>query len=369
MKRLVSIIGFILGAIILSGCGDEISLNGNNPESPIVEGVVVKKVAPVEVQEYYTTSGTLHAKNTAVIAAKVMGEVKDIKVMEGDSVKKGDVLLLIHAPDMEARVDAAIESMGEADKGLKMSEENMLLMEKTFERFKKLHEEKAVTGQEFDEVNTKRQIAKLEYQMWQKKLGKSKAALSETEALRNYTIITSPINGLVVKKNIDKGSMTAPGMPLFIIEEPVYRVEAYVDEGMISSLKLGMAVEISIDALDINSTGNIAEIERNVDTASRTFKVKIDMGKGMKPLHGGLYATVKLPVNINLKLLIDADAVVKRGELRGVYTVNEDGLISLRLIKTGKIKDSMVEILSGLDTGDQIIVTGAEKAIDGGRIK
>jgi len=205
--------------------------------------------------------------------------------------------------------------------------------------------------------------------MWQKKLGKSKAALSETEALRNYTIITSPINGLVVKKNIDKGSMTAPGMPLFIIEEPVYRVEAYVDEGMISSLKLGMAVEISIDALDINSTGNIAEIERNVDTASRTFKVKIDMGKGMKPLHGGLYATVKLPVNINLKLLIDADAVVKRGELRGVYTVNEDGLISLRLIKTGKIKDSMVEILSGLDTGDQIIVTGAEKAIDGGRIK
>ena len=70
-----------------------------------------------------------------------------------------------------------------------------------------------------------------------------------------------------------------------------------------------------------------------------------------------------------LKLLIKTDAVVTRGELRGVYTVNEDGLISMRLVKTGKKKDGMVEILSGLDKGDQIIVNGVDNAVDGGRVR
>ncbi len=369
MKRFINIIGIIMGAIILSGCGDKISPGESNVESPMVEGVTVEKVVPVEVTEYYTTSGTVRAKNTSVIAAKVMGEVKDIKVIEGDSVRKGEVLLLIKSPDMEARVNAAKEALGAADKGLKMSKENLVLMEKTFERYKKLYEEKALTEQEFDEVKTKRQIAILEYEMRQKKLGRSKAVLSETEAFRDYTIISSPINGIVAEKNIDKGSMTAPGMPLFIIEEPVYRVEVYVDEGMISSLKLGMPVKILINALDIKSTGKIGEIVRQVDTTSRTIKVKIDMDKQIKSLHGGFYATVKFPVDINSKLLIKPDAVVTRGELRGVYTVNEDGLISLRLVKTGKKIDGMVEILSGLDTGDQVIVTGVDKAVDGGRVR
>ena len=369
MNRFISMIGFIMGALILSGCGDNIPPHENNDKGPIVEGVTVKKVMPVEVTEYYTTSGSIRSKNTAAVASRIMGEVKDIKVIAGDSVRKGDVLLLIRSPDMEARVNAAREAIREADKGLNMGKENLVLMEKTFERFKKLHEEKAVTEQEFDEVTSKRQIAMLDYEMRQKRLGRTKSALSEAEAFRDYSIITSPINGIVAEKNVEKGSMTAPGMPLFIIEEPVYRVEVFVDEGMISFLKPGMPVEILIDALDIKSTGKIGEIVHQVDPTSRTIKVKIDMDNSIKSLHGGFYATVRFPVDIYSKLLINKDAVVTRGELRGVYAVNEDGLISLRLVKTGKKNDGMVEILSGLDKGDQIIVYGVEKAVDGGRVR
>lgn len=369
MKRLIGMFIFILGMIILSGCGDKIKPGEHKIERPLVEGVVVEKLIPVEVTEFYEVSGTVRAINTSIIAAKVMGDVKDIKVKVSDNIRKGDVLLVINSPDIEARVEAAQEALGEANKGLKIAEENKGLMEKTFERFRKLYEGKAVTEQEFDEIKTKSQVAVLEYELSQKSLKRAEASLNEALAFKSYTIIKSPVNGIVAEKKIDRGSMTAPGMPLLIIEEPVYRVEVSVDEGMISHINMGMPVEIFIDALNVKTTGKVGEIVRRIDPGTRTFKVKINLKGSIKSLRGGFYSTVRIPVGKNPKLFINENSVVTRGELKGIYTVNEEGVITMRLVKSGKKKNGMMEILSGLTEGDRIIVKGVDKAVDGGRVR
>ena len=369
MRKLIIVGTLVLGLSVLYGCDEKVKPGEHEIQRPLVEGVGIEEVRLTELTDYYETSGTVMAVDTSIVSAKVMGVVKDIRAGVSDRVQKGDILLVIDAPDIQARVDAAQEALQEAEKGLRMAEESRNLMEKTFRRFKKLFEQKAVSGQEFDGIETKRNMAVLQYEMSERSLKRAGAAMKEAAAFRDYTIIRSPVNGVVAEKKIDKGSMTAPGMPLFIIEVPVYRVEVPVDEGMISSVEIGMPADVSIEALNMKTTGSIGEIVRRIDQLTRTFKIKIDIQQGAESLRGGIYATVKLAAGKKSGLLIDEAAIVRRGELYGVYTVNDKGVITMRLIKRGKKMDAMVEVLSGLDEGERIIVKGVEKAVDGGRVR
>jgi RND family efflux transporter MFP subunit len=369
MSNLVRIVIFTLIVAILSGCGEKIKPGEQKVERPLVEGVALEKVLPGKVTEFYDTSGTVKSRNTSIVSAKVTGTVNDIEVNVSDNVQKGDVLLVIRSPDIEARVKAASEALGEAGKALRMSEEHNALMEKTFKRFEKLYIEKAVSDQEFDEIKTKREIAALEYSLAQKSLKKAEAALEEAEAFRSYSIVRSPVNGIIADKKIDRGSMAMPGMPLVIIEELQYRVEAPVDESMISLITIGSPVEITIDALGIKTTGKVGEIVRTIDPATRTFMVKINVNEKVDLLRSGFYARTRFPVARQSKLFINEKAVVTRGELKCVYEVDDSGVIRLRILKTGKKHNGRIEVLSGLHGGERIIVNGVDKAVDGGRIR
>ncbi|UCH79846.1 MAG: efflux RND transporter periplasmic adaptor subunit [Nitrospiraceae bacterium] len=369
MSYLVRVIGFIISVIMVSGCGENNIPGEHKVEHPVVQGAVVKKLTPVEVTEFHESSGTVRSVNTSVIAAKVMGEISDIKVNVSDSVRKGDLLLVIKSPDIDARIRAASEALGEAEKALDMAHEQKTLMEKTFSRFKELYTEKAVSEQEFDEIRTKRDVAILEYELSQNSLKKAQAALEEAEAFSDYITIRSPVNGIIADKHIDIGSMAAPGMPLIIIEENTYRIETTVDEGMFALMKVGMPVKIFIDSLGLEKQGTVGEIVHQIDPATRSFTVKIDIKESSKLMRGGFYSRVRFPVGKKTTLYIDEQALITRGELKGVYTVDDEGLITLRIIKIGKKEDGLYEVLSGLNPGERIIVEGVEHAVDGGSIR
>ncbi|MDH4028757.1 MAG: efflux RND transporter periplasmic adaptor subunit [Nitrospirota bacterium] len=369
MKRRTAISVFLILTAVLAGCGDKIQPGEHKVVRPVVEGVVVEELTPVMEDDYYEASGTLKARTTSIISSKIMGEVKEIKVTIGDRVKKGDLLLVIYSPDIEAKHGAAQEALGEAEKGLSIAANNRDLSAKTFDRYGKLYEGKVITDQEFDEIRSRRENAELRYQSAQSALKKARAMLDEAEAFRNYALIRSPLTGTIAEKNIDTGSMAVPGAQLFMVEESAYRVEASVDEGLISHVRTGSPVSVSIDALGLRATGTVGEIVRQIDQMTRSFLVKIDVKDASGSLRGGLYARASFPVGEKEFLLVREDAVVRRGELNGVYTVNADGIIVFRLVKTGKTRDGKVEILSGLNKGERIIVSGVDRAVDGGIVK
>ncbi len=370
MKQKFIVYGLLLVSIALfSGCK-----NSSGPDEHVVvreavEGVTVTEVKKVEATDYYESSGTLKAENTSFVSSMIMGEVKKISVNVGDRVSKGDVMLEIHSPDIEAKLEAARESLLEAEEGLSIAENNRDLAEKTFERFSKLYEGKAITEQEFDEVKTKRDVALLRYKGAQSANKRAAASLNEAEAFRNYMIIKSPLKGTVAEKKIDIGSMAVPGMPLFIVEGDIYRVEASVDERLLSSIKINSPVDIFIDSMNIKIKGRVGEIVRRIDPNTRSFIVKVDVKEASGLLRGGLYARAGIPVGKKQYIVVATGAIVKRGELKAVYTVNSEEVVLLRLIKTGKIMNGMTEVLSGLSEGDRIITDGVEKAIDGGVLK
>ncbi len=345
----------------------------SEPESvkrqrPVVTDVKTEVVKTTEIPQTYEVTATVRSANTSMVSAKLMGTVTEIMVKTGERVKKNDVLLKISSPEIQARLKQAKDGLQQAQEAYEMAKRNLTLMEKTYKRFKALLDEKAVSQQEFDEVKTKYDVAKIELKRAQSAVKMARARVKEAEAFNAYTIIRSPVSGRVAEKKIDVGSMTAPGMPLFIIEEPRYRVEVSVDEGLLKYIKKGMPLSISIESLGINTTGTVEEISHQIDPATRTFKVKIGL-KHIKGLMGGQFARVIIPVGVKKQLLVPAKAIIYRGQLTGVYVVDDKGIVSLRFVRLGKQVDDKVEVLSGLNPGERIVTDGVERLQDGAVIK
>jgi RND family efflux transporter MFP subunit len=344
---------FIVIMLLIAGCRDKVSPGTAEVKHIPVSGVTIVELKLSPIDDYYETSGTVKAKNVGVIASKIMGSVTSVVVQEGQRVGQGQTLLTIDDSDIVQRVSAA-RSMVESAKQQKQ------LADVTFSRFAKLYEEKALSRQEFDQVETKKKIAESE-------LDRAKAMLREAEAFQGYAHVRAPFTGVVTGKKIDTGSMALPGMQLLTVEDTsAFLVEAAVDEKLSASLKAGTPVVLVIDALNQTIQGKVSEVVPAVDPMSRTFIVKIALsGTGLKT---GLYAKVRIPTGSRDVLTVPAAAVVEKGQLTGVYTVDSKGVISYRLVRIGKHFGNNIEVLSGINPGDKAIIAGMDKAVDGGII-
>jgi RND family efflux transporter MFP subunit len=180
--------------------------------------------------------------------------------------------------------------------------------------------------------------------------------------------VTSPIRGLVTEKRTEAGSMAVPGMPLLTVESAAaFQAEIAVDESLSGRLKIGAPVFVSIEALNRQTTGKITEILPAVDPLSRSFTAKVSVsGPGLRT---GLYANVRIPKGKKQVLLAPRAAIVEKGQLTGVYAVDGQGIVTYRLVRTGREYDGRLEVLSGLKPDDRIIVGGMEKAVDGGVVE
>jgi len=280
-----------------------------------------------------------------------MGTVTSVRVREGDRVSAGQVLVTVDDRDAAQRLRAA-------EKAAEVAQHSKSLSEVTYGRYKTLYDEKALTRQELDQIETQKKVAEAEYE-------RALAGLAEAKVALGFAQITSPVSGVVVDRKIDPGSMAAPGVPLLTVEDSSsFTIDIFVDEHLSGRLHKGAAVDLFVSAVPQQPKGRIIEIVPAVDPASRTFLVKVEAsGPGLKSGH---YAKVRIPAGKREALVVPSFTVVEKGQLSGVYAVDEKGLISYRLIKQGKRFGEGVEVLSGLSPKEKIITAGIEKAVDGG---
>lgn len=353
--------------LLLSGCADKkpASIEVKRPE---ISGVQVSVVRPSKVIDSHETTGTVKAKTTSHVSSRVMGSVTSVNVREGDRVNSGQTLLTIDDSDIAQKVLAAEAGYREAMKALEAAKQNRAMVDITYQRYKKMHDEKAVSQQEIDQIETQKKVADIEYERVQEMVNRAKAGLSEAKVFHGFTRVAAPVSGIVTEKKIERGSMAVPGMPLLVVEDTSsFRIEAHADEGLSTRLKTGMTVDVVIDSIGKEIKGRISEIVPAIDPMSRSFLIKVEVaGPGLR---SGLYAKVRIPVGEKEVILVPRASVVEKGQLTGVYAVDEKGLVMYRLVRVGKSYGSNVEILSGLNANEKIITTGVEKAIDGGVIK
>ena len=339
-----------LFAFMIAGCGNK---QEEAVKRPVISGVKIESVTVSNTDDIYEVTGTVRSTLTSIVASRVMGTVTAVLVREGDMVQKGQVLLTIDDRDAAQRLRAATMSVEAARQG-------QVLAQRTWQRYKKLHEKDVISRQEMDTIEMQKKVADAEYH-------RVKAVADEARTTMSFTRVVAPESGRITEKRIEAGSMAMPGTPLLVLEggDSSY-IEVSIDAGIGTSVKTGMAVEAIVEPENTPLRGFVWEVFPAVDPSSRTFTAKIGF-KDARP-RSGLFARVRIPIGKRDALLVPQEAVVRKGQLTGIYAVDDQGLVTYRLVRAGKAFAAGTEILSGLQAGDRIVTSGIEKVIDGGII-
>lgn len=288
-----------------------------------------------------TVTGTVAARETARIAARIQGFVVDLNVDAGDKVKKDEVLLRID--DREIK-----EQVAQAEALLKTAQANLSESQRDFDRYKKLYEEQAVSQQQFDRSRTAYDVAKAS-------VGRATARLEEARAQLSYSVVRSPFDGVVGERKVNVGDLVTPGQYLLNVFRPgTVELVAPVGEQYAEWVKENTPVLVEIPSLGLKQKTTIREVVPVRDEKTRTITVKAQI-KDQPGLEPGLYGTLTFDTGDSQIVLIPKSAVRTVGQLETVRVV-EDGEVKTRHVKTGRIRNDTVEVLSGLKPGEQLVV-------------
>ncbi|MCL5056319.1 MAG: efflux RND transporter periplasmic adaptor subunit [Firmicutes bacterium] len=353
--------------LFLSGCITH-PLEKPVPQRPVIQGVKIQTVKKQIITSYNKVVGTIIPQKTARLSSKIMGRILSITASQGEHVTQGTALVFISARAIQNKEKEALNHYKQSLFALEEAEQEKKLALVTWKRYRNLFAQKAISPQEMDEISTKKKLADLELSQAESAVKMGKSSLNQTKIMLSYSEIDAPFSGIVIKKIAHSGDMAIPGSPLLILEDnSEYFLKAHPEENLLPVLKKGMKIQVKIPSFSKTIEGEIVRINPVVNPETRTFPIKISLkGKGLK---SGVYATAEIPDGKKRVILVPEKAIVRKGDLTGVYTINSQGIVSYRLVQTGNRIKGSTEIASGLRPGDRILVQGLSHVIDGGIIK
>lgn len=358
----------VLGSLTFVGCSSKQQTTSAAPET--VSNVSTVSAQSANVPDVVEAVGTLRAAETSQVAAQMMGNIVEIRAREGDRVHRGQIFAVIDEAQPRAALDRATAADLAAQQEVTVSESDLALAEATFKRYQTLFEKKSVSPQEFDEIKARYQAAQARREMAHAGQAQAKAALQQARTALSYTQIVAPFDGLVTEKKADVGTLASPGMPIFTVEDlRRYRLEATVNETDLRYVRQGQPVSVRIDALgDREIKGKVVEIVPAADPASRSFLVKVELPSD-PALRSGLFGRAQFARGERSALLIPRSAVVERGQLQGIYVLDQNRIAGLRYITLGKTSAAHVEVLAGLQDGETLIADPDNRELSGKKIE
>ena len=358
----------LLALATLAGCSSERETATAAPET--VSNVSVLSVQPTNVLDLVEAVGTLRAAQTSQLAGQMMANIVEIRAHEGDRIQRGQVLAVLDEAQPRAALDRATAADLASQQGITAADSDLALAEATFKRYQTLYEKKSVSPQEFDEVKARYQAAEARRDMARAGQTQAKAAVQQAHTALGYTRILAPFDGLVTEKKADVGMLVSPGMPIFTVEDlHRYRLEATVNETDLKYVRMGQQVPVIIDAVgDKELKGRVVEIVPAADAASRSFLVKIEIPSD-PALRSGLFGRAQFSRGERPSLLIPRTAVVERGQLQGIYVLDQNKVANLRYITLGKPSGGQVEVLAGLQAGETLVADPGDREFSGKKIE
>lgn len=367
MKTLRAVlISFLLSAAF-TGCRHEAQ---DVHASATVTGLQIAEVRAAQISDAAPIVGTVEAKESASLSAQVIGRVTAVLVHEGEAVRAGQVLVRIDDAQARAGVDHAQSSVAAAEHYLDAAKSQAALAASTLARYQVLREQKSVSPQEFDEVSRRSEEASAQLAAAQANLEAQKASAGSAGTLAGYSTITAPFAGLVTARHVDPGALASPGVALVDIDRagPLQLVVS-VDESLLRNIEPGSPFVVSIPAISPDPvSARVAQIVPAADTTSHSFTVKIDLPASAY-LRAGMYGTTSISSSTRNALFIPRSALVEHGTIHSIWVLDAQHVASLRYVTLGPEMGSNVEILSGVNAGEQIVLSPGDRELGGSRIE
>lgn len=280
----------------------------------------------------------------ATVATKLMGTVAEVFVHEGDAVTGGQPLVRIDARDMDAKAAQTAAAVAAA----RAARDNSSVQAG---RIRRLYADSAAPKAMLDAAETG--LAQAEAG-----LRAANASGAEVESVRDYAVIRAPFAGVVTRRMVDPGAFAAPGMPLATVQDASrLRLATTATPDAARALVRGSPLEATVDGHAARAT-----VEGVVPAAAGgVYTINAIVANPRRSLAAGTPATLTVRVGTRHALLVPESALVREGDLVGVR-VRSAGGADLRWVKTGDRVGSMIEILSGVRAGEQVLVPAGNGA-------
>ena len=342
LGTVAAVAGLSLAVLYLAGAfGGHRVPPGTHALPPVAiagdEHVATVRVVPDTVD----WPGLVRSRVVANVAPKVLARIQEVRVQMGSVVRGGDPLVILDARDLEARRQQAVAAVRAAE-----AEAQHAAQEER--RVRALFEQQAATQQELDAVTARARASRAAYE-------RARDALAEAETALSETVLRAPFDGVVASRLADPGDLGVPGQPIVVVHDPAaLRFEAAVGESCASALVVGESLPIRLDLVPGEVLGRVDELSPQADVHTRTVRVKLVLPEhaGVRP---GTYGILQTVCGQHTALLVPSQAVIRRGQLEFVYVRTPEGSV-LRHVRSGKLYGDQVEIVSGLEANERVIV-------------
>lgn len=308
------------------------------PLSPLVaaESLPVLTVQPHAVDLGFPVESVVEAVQQTTVGAQVAGRILEVRADAGQRVAKGEVLM---------RIDAR-----EASEAARAAEAQFAVAKLNYERQQQLLARKFVSQAAVDR-------AKADFDA-------AAAQRAAAGASQSHATIVAPMAGVIARRHAELGDMAMPGVPLFTLYQPgSLRVTASVPQARLKDMRgvKGARVEFPELGQWVEATG--VQLLPTVDAATHVAPVRVNL-PALPEAIPGMFARVHFVTGQAQKLTVPASAVVRRGEVAGVYVQGADQRLSLRQVRLGEaVGRGEIEVLAGLTAGEQVVTTPVQAAI------
>jgi len=364
MTRIARASVFVLLAMSLAALG---ACSKKADSTPVEAGrppvaVSVEVASATDLQEAIEVVGTLEPKFTADVKSEVTGVVTEVYVTEWVPVKRGDRLARLDSRETEA----GIETLRAAEAQAKVGQNRA---QREFERAQQLKQYGLITPQAFDDAKTAVEAADAA-------MTAARAQIKAAETRLNKLLITAPMDGVVAFRGINVGDRVenmGGNMPLFrIVNSRILDLTVAVPSTRLADVKVGQAMEFTADALPGRTfTGKVMFINPEIDVASRSAKVVAEVVNQDGALKGGMFAKGRIVVSNREGVLQVPRESLQNWNLdqqtAEVWVVKGEQ-VEKRTVGTGASADGIVEVVSGVQAGDQVVTRGGFNIRTGDRV-
>ncbi|QCX32957.1 efflux RND transporter periplasmic adaptor subunit [Caloramator sp. E03] len=374
MKNRVGVILIALSLLIFTiGCNTKTS-----DVSKIID-VQIMSAKKQKIDSSLSISGVLVPVKTVNVFSKLTGQVENIGADVGSNVKAGEIVATLETKTLntqlqqaQASLNSALVSEQIAKNQAEQSKLNFESVTRAYERTKELYNSGAVSKVEMDDMTTKYEIAKKQYELATgASLNQAKAAISSAQAnINNIKVqienanILSPLNGVVVNRNINVGELASPSNPLFTIADTsTLKLKGTIPQKYIPFVKVGQDIDVQVDIYPNKIyKGKVSNIGPMAINTGMYFPIEISI-KNIDNIKPGVSAHAAINISSEEGIVIPSSAIIQNDGESYVYVI-ENNIAKKRIVEVGVTNDNQCQIISGLNMDEKVAISNVNNLFD-----